>query len=118
MRVLVYRSPVTGKRRLDRRDVSMAPSCAEAMGTTRLELATSAVTAKVLSTTSKSTDGTVSHWKYTMGIAIVYRDVYRGCQYRGLKSTAVAVAEAMSLFEGDLKSLIALFPKGTPVRRV
>jgi hypothetical protein len=34
------------------------------VGTTRLELATSAVT--------------VSHWKYTTGIAIVYRDVYRG----------------------------------------
>ncbi len=48
----------------------------------------------------------------------MYRDVYRGCQYRGLKSTAVAVAEAMSLFEGDLKSLIDLFPKGTSQRPV
>jgi hypothetical protein len=50
-------------------------------GTTRLELATSAVT------------GTASHWKYIIGTIIVYRDVYRGCQYRGLKSTVVAVAE-------------------------
>jgi len=50
------------------------------VGTTRLELATSAVTARrfeVLSTTWKSTDGTVSHWKYIKGNAIVYRDVYR-----------------------------------------
>jgi hypothetical protein len=43
-------------------------------GTTRLELATSAVT---VSTTWKSTDGTVSHWKYIIGNVIVYRDVYR-----------------------------------------
>jgi hypothetical protein len=35
--------------------------------TTRLELATSAVTA----------DGTAIHWKYILGNAIVYRDVYR-----------------------------------------
>jgi hypothetical protein len=41
-------------------------------GTTRLELATSAVTA-----TWKSTDGTASHWKYIIGNVIVYRDVYR-----------------------------------------
>ncbi len=49
-------------------------------GTTRLELATSAVTVSglsVLSTTWKSTDGTVSHWKYIEDTAIVYRDVYR-----------------------------------------
>ena len=43
-------------------------------GTTRLELATSAVTA----TTWKSTDGTASHWKYVVDNVIVYRDVYRG----------------------------------------
>src|SRR6266446_7879764 len=42
-------------------------------GTTGLEPATSAVTA----TTWKSTDGTVSHWKYIIGNVIVYRDVYR-----------------------------------------
>jgi len=47
-------------------------------GTTRLELATSAVTA----TTWKSTDGTVSHWKYIIDNAIVYRHVYRGSQPR------------------------------------
>jgi len=49
-------------------------------GTTRLELATSAVTVsglQVLSTTWKSTDGTASHWKYIIDNAIVYRDVYR-----------------------------------------
>jgi hypothetical protein len=49
-------------------------------GTTRLELATSAVTVsglQVLSTTWKSTDGTASHWKYIIGNVIVYRDVYR-----------------------------------------
>jgi hypothetical protein len=51
-------------------------------GTTRLELATSAVTVsglQVLSTTWKSTDGTLSHWKYIIDNVIVYRDVYRGC---------------------------------------
>jgi len=32
---------------------------------------------EVLSTTWKSTDGTASHWKYIIGNAIVYRDVYR-----------------------------------------
>jgi hypothetical protein len=32
---------------------------------------------QVLLMTWKSTDGTVSHWKYTKGDAIVYRDVYR-----------------------------------------
>src|SRR5438105_12306028 len=37
-------------------------------GTTRLELATSAVT--------------VSHWKYIIGNVNVYRDVYRGAQHR------------------------------------
>src|SRR6267143_2978751 len=45
-------------------------------GTTRLELATSAVTVsgiQILSTTWKSTDGTVSHGKYIIGNAIVYR---------------------------------------------
>jgi hypothetical protein len=50
-------------------------------GTTRLELATSAVTVsglQVLSTTWKSTDGTASHWKYVVDNVIVYRDVYRG----------------------------------------
>ena len=50
-------------------------------GTTRLELATSAVTVsglQVLSTTWKSTDGTRSHWKYVVDNAIVYRGVYRG----------------------------------------
>ena len=49
-------------------------------GTTRLELATSAVTVSglsVLSTTWKSTDGTASHWKYVVDNVIVYRDVYR-----------------------------------------
>src|SRR5712671_3655761 len=49
-------------------------------GTTRLELATSAVTVsglQVLSTTWKSTDGTASHWKYVIDNVIVYRDVYR-----------------------------------------
>ncbi len=45
-------------------------------GTTRLELATSAVI--VLSMTWKSTDGTRSHWKYVVDNANVYRDVYRG----------------------------------------
>src|ERR1700737_4259175 len=54
-------------------------------GTTRLELATSAVTVsglQVLSTTWKSTDGTASHWKYIIGNVIVYSDVYRAdfCQ--------------------------------------
>ena len=51
-------------------------------GTTRLELATSAVTVswlQILSTTWKSTDGTASHWKYMIGNVIVYRHVYRGC---------------------------------------
>src|SRR6267142_4097573 len=33
---------------------------------------------QVLSTTWKSTDGTVSHGKYIIGNAIVYRDMYRG----------------------------------------
>ena len=51
--------------------------CAERMaGTTRLELATSAVTVsgfQVLSTTWKSTDGSASHWKYIIGNVIVYR---------------------------------------------
>src|SRR6202171_3680915 len=50
-------------------------------GTTRLELATSAVTVsgfQVLSTTWKSTDGSASHWKYIIGNVIVYRRVYRG----------------------------------------
>jgi len=50
-------------------------------GPTRLELATFAVTVsgiQLLSTTWKSTDGTVSHGKYIIGNAIVYRDVYRG----------------------------------------
>jgi hypothetical protein len=50
-------------------------------GTTGLEPAASAVTVsglQVLSTTWKSTDGTVSHWKYIMGNVIVYRGVYRG----------------------------------------
>jgi hypothetical protein len=54
-------------------------------GTTRLELATSAVTVsglQVLSTTWKSTDGTVSHWKYIIGNVIVYRDVYRRSQHQ------------------------------------
>jgi hypothetical protein len=49
-------------------------------GTTRLELATSAVTVsglQVLSTTWKSTDGTASHWKYIIDNTNVYRDVYR-----------------------------------------
>ena len=49
-------------------------------GTTGLEPAASAVTVsglQVLSTTWKSTDGTRSHWKYVVGNAIVYRDVYR-----------------------------------------
>jgi hypothetical protein len=49
-------------------------------GTTRLELATSAVTVsglQVLSTTWKSTDGIASHWKYIIGNVNVYRDVYR-----------------------------------------
>ena len=48
-------------------------------GTTRLELATSAVTVRglqVLSTTWKSTDGTASHWKYIIDNANVYREVY------------------------------------------
>ena len=52
-------------------------------GTTRLELATSAVTVsglQVLSTTWKSTDGTASHWKYVVDNVIVYRDVYRAGQ--------------------------------------
>jgi hypothetical protein len=48
-------------------------------GTTRLELATSAVTGglSVLSTTWKSTDGTASHRKYIIDNSNVYRDVYR-----------------------------------------
>ena len=49
-------------------------------GTTRLELATSAVTVSglsVLSTTWKNTDGTARHWKYVVDNVIVYRDVYR-----------------------------------------
>jgi hypothetical protein len=50
-------------------------------GTTRLELATSAVT---VSTTWKSTDGTASHWKYVVDNVNVYRGVYRAdfCQQR------------------------------------
>src|SRR5260370_40561601 len=32
---------------------------------------------QVLSTTWKSTDGTVSHWKYVIGNVIVYPGVYR-----------------------------------------
>src|SRR6202795_2623854 len=56
-------------------------------GTTRLELATSAVTVSglsVLSTTWKSTDGTASHWKYVVDNVNVYRGVYRAyfCQHR------------------------------------
>jgi hypothetical protein len=51
-----------------------ASSLERMAGTTRLELATSAVTA----TTWKSTDGTRSHWKYVVDNVIVYRDVYRG----------------------------------------
>jgi hypothetical protein len=46
----------------------------------RLKLATSAVTVsglQVLSTTSKSTDGTGSHWKCVVDNIIVCRDVYR-----------------------------------------
>src|SRR6202043_3563925 len=57
------------------------PDLERMAGTTRLELATSAVTVsgiQVLSTTWKRTDGTVSHGKYIIGNAIVYRDVYRG----------------------------------------
>jgi hypothetical protein len=51
-------------------------------GTTRLELATSAVTVsglQLLSTTWKSTHGTASHWKDIIDNANVYRDAYRGC---------------------------------------
>jgi hypothetical protein len=53
-------------------------------GTTRLKLATSAVTVsglQVLSTTWKSTDGTVSHWKYVVDNVIVYRHAYRGLSF-------------------------------------
>jgi hypothetical protein len=49
-------------------------------GTTQVELVTSAVTVsglQVLSTTWKSTDGTLNHWKYVVHNVIVYRDVYR-----------------------------------------
>jgi hypothetical protein len=49
-------------------------------GTTRLELATSAVTVRrtyVFSTTWKSTDGTLSHCKYTLDNVVMYRGVYR-----------------------------------------
>jgi hypothetical protein len=34
----------------------------------------------VLSTTWKSTDGTLSHWKYIIDNVNVYRDVYRGTE--------------------------------------
>jgi len=47
-------------------------------GTTRPELAISAVTVsglQVFSTTWKSTDGTASHWKYVTGNIIVYHNV-------------------------------------------
>ena len=68
-------------------------------GTTRLELATSAVTVswlQVLSTTWKSTDGTASHWKYTMRIAIVYRDVYRASSDLGRRECVSADVEAIA----------------------
>ena len=50
-------------------------------GTTRLELATSAVTvsgSQALATTYKSTDGILSHCKTVLDIAIVYLGVYHG----------------------------------------
>jgi hypothetical protein len=37
---------------------------------------------QVLLMTWKSTDGTVSHWKYIIGNVNVYRDVYRGSLLR------------------------------------
>jgi len=60
-------------------------------GTTGLEPAASAVTVskiEVISTTWKSTDGTVSHWKYVIGNAIVYRHVYRAEALLSLTSAA------------------------------
>jgi hypothetical protein len=50
-------------------------------GTTRLELATSAVTVSdsyVFARTYKSTDGIVSHCKTVLDIAVVYLGVYHG----------------------------------------
>jgi hypothetical protein len=69
-------------------------------GTTRLELATSAVTVsglQVLSTTWKSTDGTASHWKYVVDKVNVYRDVYRAdLRSHGDAAKALAMHSAMN----------------------
>ena len=70
-------------------------------GTTRLELATSAVTVsglQALSTTWKSTDGTRSHWKYVVDNVIVYRDVYRA-DLRSLRRDDVLFPGCSSLGE-------------------
>src|SRR2546425_9822147 len=52
--------------------------CSKGMaGTPGLEPAASAMTVsglQVLSTTWKSTDGTASHWKYSIGNVIVHRE--------------------------------------------
>jgi hypothetical protein len=68
-------------------------------GTTRLELATSAVTVSelsALSTTWKSTDGTRSHWKYVVDNVIVYRDVYREGFCKPCRRVIVAVGTIMA----------------------
>jgi len=66
-----------------RPDLPIRGKCLKVMaGTTRLELATSAVTVSglsVLSTTWKSTDGTASHWKYVEDSVIVYRGYQTWC---------------------------------------
>src|SRR5258707_11794103 len=75
-------------------------------GTTGLEPAASAVTVsgiQLLSTTWKSTDGTVSHGKYIIGNAIVYRDVYGG-------STTSSASGGVCL----QKFFFTAPPRGTP----
>src|ERR1700730_16315815 len=71
-------------------------------GTTRLELATSAVTVsglQVLSTTWKSTDGTVSHWKYTLAWIIhdltgeKRKDALKGVMNTGFWRTRHSLSE-------------------------
>jgi hypothetical protein len=64
----------------DQKRSNSGKSLTKIAGTTRLELATSAVTVsgiRVLLTTWKSTDGTVNHWKYIRHHYCVSRCVWR-----------------------------------------
>ena len=58
---------------------------------------------QLLSTTWKTTDGTVSHGKYIIGNAIVYRDVYRG-------STTSSASDGVS----SQNFAFTVPPRGTP----